>query len=119
MKEFCLLPRKLAEKCLATSASDAERPTLPVASTFNNPTPELENLLRAQVNSAHQDFGMSFINLLKQTPGITWDSRGNLLSPVQGINLLSLISTLANKKGKFPAQNKSLITTLFEIGNIP
>lgn len=52
-------------------------------------------------------------------PNIAWDEQGNLLQPFNSLNVIEIINTLANKKGKFPTEQYPLIKLLFRLAQIP
>lgn len=128
MKEYCLVPVKIAEKYIQSKnkiPTQESTPKAVIPATKPRPivsppsTPNVNSLVKSFMTPATQEFGVSVVNLLRNSPGVSWDDKGNLLAPISGINLIDLLQIMANKKGTFPAAHRPLIKTLFGLTDLP
>ena len=123
MKTFCLIPSAIAEKHFSLASMSKERtfispPTvatnLPPASKIKD-KPSLDSLLRVALPPSQHDYGLSFLKLLDQNPNVGWNENGDLDHPFKGLNVINLISTLSNRKAKFPSEQKPLVKMFFNL----
>ena len=87
------------------------RPTTKSTTATNSTTsaiadsrPNLDNLVNISAKAAtSKEYIKSFLSLLRNTPEISWDASGNLLTPFRNYNIINILKTLSNvgdkKKG--------------------
>ena len=65
--------------------------------------PNLDHLINiASKSGTKREYIRSFLSLLRNTPGISWDSSGNLFEPFRNFNIINILNTLSDvgdKKG--------------------
>lgn len=145
MKEYCLVPVSIAEKCMYNTTTTSptavsKRPTPTVVSKRPTPTvvsrpptppivssasvrpslpsrinPPLDDLIRVAVAPAYREYGLSLVRLLDKKPNVAWDEKGNFLPPFAGLNMVNLINNLGNPRGKFSSEEQSLLSMLFRL----
>lgn len=149
MKEYCLIPVKLAEKYKYSSDSMAIQPpttsprsrskgqkkkTLTSRRSTSAPpmttsqrsrdydNPPMDELIQLSIPPAFREYGLSLVKLLQGKPGIAWDQRGNFLPPFHGLHIFDLIRFLGNAKGdsrRIPAEKKRLVSMLLRLAQLP
>lgn len=67
------------------------------------------------MSPACREYGLTFVKLLDGKPSITWDEKGNLSPPFSGYNILDLINSLANNKGRLSSEDRPLVNMLFRL----
>ena len=133
MTEYCLVPVTIAEKymykendSLTSTSTPTPTTTTATATTGIRPpvslphlnNPSIDHLIRTTVPPVYREYGISLVNLLDGKPNIAWDERGNFLPPFSGLNVMRLITTLANPKAAFSKQEKPLVTMLLRLAQI-
>ncbi len=147
MKEYCLVPVSVAERCKfkpadvaiqhrftskqvkkkkktslpppATAATDTSTAVPPSRAPVN---PPLDDLIRVAVPPSFREYGLSLLKLLEGKPGISWDDRGNLLPPFSGISVFDLIRVLGHGKGdtkRLSAEKRPLLSLLLRLAQLP
>ena len=85
-----------------------------------DPRPNLDHLINIKATVNTREYLRSFLSLLKSTPGISWDSRGNLLEPLRNFNIIIILKTLSDagdKKG-FEKEDIPIIRMILYSANI-
>lgn len=82
--------------------------------------PAIDNRIDVRMKAAQRDYAKAFLALMKHTPGITWDTNGNLLSPINNFNVIDILQTLSdvNSKLGFKADDIPFIKMLFHNTNL-
>ncbi len=147
MKEYCLVPVSVAERCKfkPTDSATQHRFTskqvkkkkktslpLPAAALPDTATvappprapvnPPLDDLIRVAVPPSFREYGLSLLKLLEGKPGISWDERGNLLPPFSGISVFDLIRVLGHEKGaakRLSPDKRPLLSLLLRMAQLP
>ena len=130
MKEYCLVPRATAEKILLKSTSPLKREKLvntqpsPARVTpnlegvihvkkndnnNNNNKPSIEHLVTLSGTVKAREYLLDLLEILKQNPEVSWDSYGNTLRPITGINLPHTLKILTEHNKIFNNEELPLI----------
>lgn len=73
-----------------------------------DPTPSLDHVVNIRAKASHADYIKSMISLMRSTPGISWDSNGNLLEPVRNLNIVEILKTLGNTTSRWGLLKKDV-----------
>lgn len=125
MKEYCLVPIDIARKYMFdTPPKEIEPilpPTLPYSSKKPPPrtNPPLTELIKIGVAPHLREYGFSLVKMMEGKSNIEWDEHGNLFPPFGSLNVIDVINTAGNTKGRFPNDHKSLISLLFRLSEVP
>lgn len=85
-----------------------------------DPKPPLDNRIDARMKATQRDYVKAFLSLMKHTPGIMWDTTGNLLSPITNFNIIDILQTLSDTNSKlgFKADDVPFIKMLLHNTNL-
>lgn len=89
----------------------ATRP--PVAG--NDPRPSLNHLIDVKISKESQkDYIKSMLYMMSRSPGVSWDTSGNLLEPIRNFNIINILKTLGDGSDRtgFPKNDIPLIRML-------
>lgn len=81
--------------------------------------PAIDNRIDVRMKATQRDYAKAFLALMKHTPGITWDTNENLLSPINNFNVTDILQTCdVNSKLGFKADDIPFIKMLFHNTNL-
>ena len=128
MKEYCLVPRATAEKVLLKSDNQLKRKTPSLESSSharitppvslehvinnnnnNNNKPSIDHLVALSGTVKSRKYLLDLLEILKQNPEVSWDSYGNTLKPITGINVPRLLKILTELNKLFNNEELPLI----------
>ena len=86
----------------------------------NNPTtkPDLSQVIPLYTTQSNENYLKTLLTQFIKIPHITWDSSGNLISPIQSINILKLLRSFINKNGRLPAEDVGPARVLLNLTQI-
>ena len=80
--------------------------------------PDLSSIIPLHVSRDNENYIRALLSKFEKVPQVTWDSQGNITSPVQSINIIKLLRTLINKNGKFTLKEIPDIQLLLQLANV-
>ena len=84
----------------------------------SNTKPDLSSIIPLHVSQSNENYIRALLSEFEKVPQITWDSQGNITSPIQSINIIKLLRTLINKNGKFTLEKIPHIQLLLKLANV-
>ena len=128
VKEFCLVPRSLAETSLppklqvkATSHQELKETPQNVseASPKSEADTTLDENLKIILKPMEYHYAHLMLSFLRKHPLIRWDSSGNMLSPIRDVNIVDIIRYWLNRNNNFDSSKIPDLRMLVKLVNLP
>ena len=128
VKEFCLVPRALAEATLKSSlqvkpTSHQEFKKTPQNVSEILPKSEadttLDESLKIILKPTEYHYADLMLAFLRKHPLVRWDSSGNMLSPIRNVNIVDIIRYWLNRNNNFDSNKISDLRMMVKLIDLP
>ena len=128
VKEFCLVPRALAEATLqrklqVNPTSQQELKKTPENALGVLPKSEadtaLDEALKIILKPTEYHYANLMLPLLRKHPLIRWDSSGNMLSPIRGVNIVDIIRYWLNRNNNIDSNKIPDLRMMVKLIDLP
>lgn len=138
--EYCLVPRNLAEKLYQKNHQDDNEmkggspskkrvkvkprnrckiPLIKIPNRGEYMNPDLENLLDLKFPPTSVRYAKALLSLFKNKSHIKWDEMGNLITPIDGYNLVDMIKKMVQEKSLLELNELPFYKMLTTTASIP
>ena len=130
MKESYLIPKVLYERMMkspkVSKSMGTPNKVTTRLKTFIPPSihksvknPPLQELLSMAFPTAKLPYAQQFVEYLKKSDAVKWDSNGNLFPPFDNLNIVDVINTLANVNKTLDDEDVDKYKLLLQAINMP
>ena len=92
---------------------------LPLRAREVHTNPDLEYLVEIKTNKSYEKQAKAFLSLFSKNPYIQWDQRGHLLSPITGLNIVTVVRKLVQESTYIDEEELPFYKLLLNTVSIP
>ena len=131
VKEFCLVPRSQLETKQTPHRTKSQVETK--LSSFHRKSPQnalgealipevdttFDDTAKILVNNADRQYADGILSFLRKHPLIRWDSSGNMMSPITGVNIFDIIRFWVTRNSSFDSEKIEDLKMLVKLTGLP